>query len=96
MEQIFHFDEQSLIIAYNNNTFAGLVLTHPGDAFTKTELLDLFEGTNPTYLIAANLPDMGELTPANYQSKLTNLISQLCENDQSNLNINYYIPTTLH
>lgn len=95
-QQTFYFDEQSLIIAYHNDIFAGLVLAYAGETFTKTELLGFFEGTNPTYLISANLPDVGMLTPGNYQSKLTNLITELCENNQSNLDVNYYIPTTLH
>lgn len=95
-QQTYYFDKQSLIVAYKNNIFAGLILTDADETFTKKELMKFFEDANPTYLIAANLPDVGELTPDNYYSKLTDLISELHENNQSNLDVNYYIPHILH
>lgn len=98
MEQkTFYFDKQSIIVAYKDNVFAGLIVMYPGKTFTKTELLDFFEDTHPTYLIAADLPELNEeITPNNYYTKFTDLICELCKNNQSNLDVNYYIPRTLH
>ena len=94
----YHFDEERLIIAYNHNEFAGIFVTYPNESFTKRELLNFFEGTNPTYLIAAKLPEMDndDITPENYRSKLSHLIEELCVNDQTGLDVEFYIPRTLH
>ncbi len=101
----YHFDEERLIIAYNHNEFAGIFVTYPNESFTKRELLNFFEGTNPTYLIAAKLPNIDGINPYdthsiedfnNYHSKLSHLIEKLCVNDQTGLDVEFYIPRTLH
>jgi len=92
----YYFDEERLIIAYNNDQFAGIFVTYPNETFTKRELLDFFRESNPTYLIAAKLPEVEDITPENYRSKLSHLIEELCVNDQTGLDVEFYIPRTLH
>lgn len=92
----YHFNEEHLIVAYNNDQFAGIFVTYPDESFTKRELLDFFRESNPTYLIAAKLPAIDNITPENYRSKLSHLIENLCINDQSGLDVEFYIPRTLH
>lgn len=92
----YHFDEECLIIAYNDDQFAGIFVAHPDETFTKRELLSIFRESNPTYLIAAKLPEMDNVTPENYLSKLSHLIEKLSVNDQTDLDVEFYIPRTLH
>lgn len=92
----YHFDEERLIIAYNNDQFAGVFVTYPDESFTKRELMGFFRETNPTYLIAAKMPEMNDISDDNYHAKLSKLIEELCVNDQTNLDVEYYIPGTLH
>jgi len=92
----YHFDEEHLIIAYNNDQFAGIFVTYPDESFTKRELLNFFQESNPTYLIAAKMPEIDDITPENYRSKLSHLIEELCANDQTGLDVEFYIPRTLH
>lgn len=92
----YYFSEEKLIVAYAGAQFAGIFITYPDETFTKDELLEFFQDVSPTYLIAAKLPEVENLTPQNYHSKLSDLIVDLCENDTSGLDVEYYIPKTLH
>jgi len=92
----FDHDER-LIVAYDqSDKFAGLFITCAIDEMTNDELLEYFEGRDPNYLIIASVPDIEGLTAANYIDRLEGLIEELNQNDISGLDIEYYIPKTLH
>lgn len=89
--------EERLIVAYDqSDNFAGLFITYSIDDLTDEELLEIFEGRQPNYLIIAAVPEVEGLTVDNYMDQLEDLIGELRENNTSNLDIDYYIPKTLH
>ncbi len=97
----YYFPDQYLVVAYAVDELgeerpAGVFLTHPDETFTKEELLGYFREIDPLYLIAAELPEIEGLTRNNYQSKLSDLISDIYEKNIDDLDIRYYIPTTIH
>ncbi len=97
----YYFPDQYLVVAYaldeaGEERPAGIFLTHPDETFTKKELLGYFREVEPLYLIAAEIPEIDGLTANNYQSKLSDLISDIYEQNLDDLEIRYYIPTTLH
>ena len=97
----YYFPDQYLVVAYaldeaGKERPAGIFLTHPDETFTKQELLGYFREVEPLYLIAAEVPEIDGLTSNNYQSKLSDLISDIYEQNLDDLEIRYYIPTTLH
>ena len=92
----FDYDER-LIVAYDqSDRFAGLFITYAIDDMTNDELLEFFDGRDPNYLIIASVPDIVGLTADNYVDRLEDLIAELNQNDISGLDIEYYIPKTLH
>lgn len=97
----YYFPDQYLVVAYTLDEVgkerpAGIFLTHPDETFTKQELLGYFKEVNPLYLIAAEVPEIEGLTANNYRSKLSDLIADIYEQNLDDLEIRYYIPTTLH
>ena len=52
----YHFEEQHLILAYQNERPVGVFITYSGESFTKDELLDYFEEAAPTHLVAKPMP----------------------------------------
>lgn len=91
------FLHEHLIVAYDSaDNFAGMFITYSEDEISKSELLNSFYGIKPHYLIVADIPDIEGLTPENYVNLLESLIDDLRENNTSKLNIEYYIPKTLH
>lgn len=97
----YYFPDQYLVVAYaldeaGKERPAGIFLTHPDETFTKQELLGYFKEVKPLYLIAAEIPEIKGLTMNNYHSKLSDLISDIYEKNLDDLDIRYYIPTTIH
>jgi len=91
------YDYEHLVVAYDYaNNFAGIFITFTDEDYSSSELLDYFEEMSPNYLIVAEIPDIDGLTPENYITRLENLIDDLRQNDTSGLDIEYYIPNTLH
>ena len=91
------YDYQNLVVAYDYaDNFAGIFLTYTDEEHSPSELLDYFGEVRPNYLIVAEIPNVDGLTPENYIARLEGLIDDLRENDTSGLEIEYYIPKTLH
>ena len=95
---MLHFDEGKLLVAYDQaNRFAGIFITYADEEFSTQDLFDYFYDRQPNYLIVAAVPEVDEgLTVDNYIDKLEDLILELRENNTSSLDIEYYIPKTLH
>ena len=88
---------EHLIVAYDHvDNFAGIFISYSEDEISKSEMLDYFGDARANYLIVADIPNIEGLTAENYIDHLENLIDDLRENDTSGLDIEYYIPKTLH
>jgi len=93
----YYFPDQYLVVAYNYyGQASGIFMTYPNETYSKQELLDYFEEAQPAYLIAAEVPDVGEVTQNNFHSKLSEFIEDLYENSLDEADVKYYIPSTLH
>lgn len=98
-DKSYHFEHEQLIVAFDqSNNFAGIFVTRSDEEISKSELLDYFYDRPPNYLIVAELPhvDDEELTAENYLTVLEDLVEDLRKNDISGLDIEYYIPKTIH
>ena len=98
-DKSYHFEHEQLIVAFDQaDQFAGIFVTRSDEEISKSELLDFFYDRPPNYLIVAELPqvDDEELTAENYLTVLEDLVEDLRKNDISSLDIEYYIPKTIH
>lgn len=93
----FYFEEQGIIFAYNGDAFAGVLVTYPGESFSKNELMNYFEEADADYLIAANLSEWfysGD--EEQVQQRIQMLVEMAMDGDTDHLNILYRIPKHLH
>ena len=101
-DEVFHFDSQHIVVAYvydegaQKELVGGVFITYPQESFTKKDLLDYFFQINPSYLVAVKVPNVEGLTMENYQIKLEDILTRLYDNKLDELDINYYIPATVH
>ena len=95
--QEFYFEQQSIVFAYSGDHFAGVLVTYPGESFTKKELLDYFEEAEPDYLVAANLAEWFYTGDEDeVKDRIQMLIEMAMEGDTSHLSVLYHIPKHLH
>ena len=93
----YYFPEHHVIVAYDfEGEPTGIFMTYPDETFSRQELLGYFQDVHPSYLIAAEVPEVDGLTKNNYHSKLSDFIMDIYENSLDDLDIKYYIPSTLH
>jgi len=93
----YYFSDHHVVVAYDYAGLpSGIFMTYPDETFTKQELLGYFHAVDPAYLIAAEVPEVEGLNHNNFHSKLSDFIADLYENNLDELDIKYYIPSTLH
>jgi hypothetical protein len=97
----YYFRNQSVIVAYVDAEFAGLLVADSGESFAKYELLDYFrdEGVKANLLIAIDPKLSEEIEPDRLRTQLDELIQRLTSSsphDLTDLDILYYIPRYLH
>ena len=101
-KEVYQFDEQHIVVAYvydevtQEDRVGGVFITYPGEEFTKNELLDYFFVIQPSHLVAVELDYDESLNMGNVMEKLEDLIDKLYSSDFSDLNVNHYIPATIH
>lgn len=101
-DEEYLFDKQTLIVGYDDHSrFLGILVTYPGEAFTKAELMDYFHDL-AEYIVVADISfPNGEMDLKAYDKDaileiLRETVERAAENKLTDSEITRYIPKYLH